>query len=205
MALRTLSGRHSDPRKGRGAGINPEGRFETAERESYDNGFRDMAFMTGILSLLDTLLGLPMPEAVAPLALPDEVREALLRRSGPLGRLLIRGEPGAGIVDELAPRVGEIVIDKPGFSAFESTALGPMLSVRGIRTLILCGITTEVCVSSTLRTAIDRSFRCVTLRDACASAYPDLHDAAMRMIQVEGGVFGEVAEVDTVAAALERL
>ncbi len=123
---------------------------------------------------------------------------------GPLGRLLIRGEPGAGIVDELAPLDGEIVIDKPGFSAFEATALGPMLTVRGIRSLILCGITTEVCVSSTLRTAIDRGFRCVTLRDACASAYPDLHDAAMRMIQVEGGVFGEVAEVATVAAALER-
>lgn len=124
---------------------------------------------------------------------------------GPLGRLLIRGEPGAGIVDELAPNDGEIVIDKPGFSAFEATALGTMLTVRGIRSLILCGITTEVCVSSTLRTAIDRGFRCVTLRDACASAYPDLHDAAMRMIQVEGGVFGEVAEVATVAAALERL
>jgi nicotinamidase-related amidase len=124
---------------------------------------------------------------------------------GPLGRLLIRGEPGAGIVDELAPHEGEIVIDKPGFSAFEATALGTMLTVRGIRSLILCGITTEVCVSSTLRTAIDRGFRCVTLRDACASAYPDLHDAAMRMIQVEGGVFGEVAEVATVAAALERL
>ncbi len=125
--------------------------------------------------------------------------------AGPLGRLLIRGEYGAGIVDELAPREGEIVIDKPGFSAFEATALGSMLTTRGIRTLILCGITTEVCVSSTLRTAIDRGFRCITLHDACASAYPDLHDAAMRMIQVEGGVFGHVADVASVARVLEEV
>lgn len=125
--------------------------------------------------------------------------------AGPLGRLLIRGEPGAGIVDELAPAAGEIVIDKPGFSAFESTALGSMLLARGIRTLVICGITTEVCVSSTLRTAIDRGFRCITVRDACASAYVDLHDAAMRMIEVEGGVFGLVAESTEVAAYLDSL
>lgn len=122
--------------------------------------------------------------------------------TGPLGRLLIRGEPGSGIIDELAPIAGEIVIDKPGFSAFEGTALGAMLLARGIRRLILCGITTEVCVSSTLRTAIDRGFRCVTLRDACASAYPDLHEAALRMVEVEGGVFGSVATVEQVAATL---
>jgi nicotinamidase-related amidase len=124
---------------------------------------------------------------------------------GPLGRLLIRGEFGAGIVDELAPRGSEIVIDKPGFSAFEGTALGSMLTARGIRSLILCGITTEVCVSSTLRTAIDRGFRCVTLRDACASADVSLHDAAMRMIQVEGGVFGLVGTVDDAVARLAEV
>jgi len=124
---------------------------------------------------------------------------------GPLGRLLIRGEFGAGIVDELAPRGAEIVIDKPGFSAFEGTALGSMLTTRGIRSLILCGITTEVCVSSTLRTAIDRGFRCVTLRDACASADVSLHDAAMRMIQVEGGVFGLVGTVDDAVAWLAEV
>ena len=124
---------------------------------------------------------------------------------GPLGRLLIRGEFGAGIVDELAPRGSEIVIDKPGFSAFEGTALGSMLTARGIRSLILCGITTEVCVSSTLRTAIDRGFRCVTLRDACVSADVSLHDAAMRMIQVEGGVFGLVGTVDDAVAWLAEV
>jgi nicotinamidase-related amidase len=97
------------------------------------------------------------------------------------------------------------VIDKPGFSAFEGTALGAMLTMRGIRSLILCGITTEVCVSSTLRTAIDRGFRCVTLRDACASADVSLHDAAMRMIQVEGGVFGLVRTVDDAVAWLAEV
>jgi nicotinamidase-related amidase len=116
--------------------------------------------------------------------------------------LLIRGEHGTGIVDELAPLPGEIEIDKPGFSAFEATALGAMLNTRGIRTLVLCGVTTEVCVSSTLRSAVDRGFRCITVGDACASAYPDLHDAALRMIGVEGGVFGQVATAAEVAGFL---
>ena len=121
---------------------------------------------------------------------------------GPLGRFLIRGEPGSAIIDALAPLASEVAIDKPGFSAFEGTALGAMLGARGIRRLILCGITTEVCVSSTLRTAIDRGFDCTTVSDACASAFPDLHDAALRMIEVEGGVFGEVATVDEICARL---
>jgi nicotinamidase-related amidase len=124
---------------------------------------------------------------------------------GPLGRLLIRGEHGTGIVDELAPVEGELVIDKPGFSAFEATALGAMLTMRGIRTLVICGVTTEVCVSSTLRSAVDRGFRCITVSDACASAYPDLHDAALRMIGVEGGLFGQVASAAEVAAFLDSL
>lgn len=121
---------------------------------------------------------------------------------GPLGRLLIRGEAGSALIDELAPLPSEVAIDKPGFSAFEGTALGAMLGARGIRTLILCGITTEVCVSSTLRTAIDRGFHCITVSDACASAFPELHAAALRMIEVEGGVFGEVATVAEICARL---
>jgi hypothetical protein len=121
---------------------------------------------------------------------------------GPLGRLLIRGEAGTAIIDELAPLPHEVAIDKPGFSAFEGTALGAMLQMRGIRTLILCGITTEVCVSSTLRTAVDRGFRCITVRDACASAFPELHAAALAMIGVEGGLFGQIASVQEVCALL---
>ena len=121
---------------------------------------------------------------------------------GPLGRFLIRGEPGSAIIDELAPLASEVAIDKPGFSAFEGTALGAMLAARGIRTLILCGITTEVCVSSTLRTAIDRGFDCITVSDACASAFPELHEAALKMIEVEGGVFGAVSTVDEICGRL---
>jgi nicotinamidase-related amidase len=116
--------------------------------------------------------------------------------------LLIRGEAGTAIIDELAPLPHEVAIDKPGFSAFEGTALGAMLQMRGIRMLILCGITTEVCVSSTLRTAVDRGFRCITVRDACASAFPELHAAALAMIGVEGGLFGQVASVQDICALL---
>lgn len=113
--------------------------------------------------------------------------------SGPLGRLLVRGEFGHDFIDELHPAAGEVVIDKPGYSAFEHTRLQPILAARGIGTLIITGITTEVCVSSTLRTAIDLGYRCITVRDACASGDPALHEAALAMINVEGGIFGEVA------------
>jgi biuret amidohydrolase len=94
------------------------------------------------------------------------------------------------------------VIDKPGYSAFAHTDLDHRLRVRDIDTLLLSGITTEVCVSSTLRDAIDRGYRCITIRDACASAFPDLHDAALRMIGVEGGIFGTVSSSQQVATEL---
>ena len=120
---------------------------------------------------------------------------------GPMGRFLVRGEYGSDIVDELTPMPQEIVIDKPGFSAFEGTALGALLNARSIRTLVISGITTEVCVSSTLRSAVDRGFRCLTVRDACASSYPHLHSAALEMIAVEGGVFGRVVDSAEVIAS----
>jgi nicotinamidase-related amidase len=122
--------------------------------------------------------------------------------TGPLGRLLVRGEFGHDFVDELRPVAGEIVIDKPGYSAFEHTALQQVLASRGIDTLIVTGITSEVCVSSTLRSAADRGYRCITVRDACASGDPALHRAAMAMIEVEGGVFGELA---TAAALIKKI
>jgi len=124
--------------------------------------------------------------------------------TGPMGRLLVRGEHGHDFIDELRPVAGEIVIDKPGYSAFEHTTLAQVLTTRGIDTLILCGITTEVCVSSTLRAAVDRGYRCITVGDACASADRTLHDAALRMIGVEGGIFGTVVRVAEVEAALAR-
>jgi nicotinamidase-related amidase len=123
---------------------------------------------------------------------------------GPLGRLLIRGEPGHDFIGELKPLPGEIVIDKPGYSAFAHTDLDHRLRVRDIDTLLLSGITTEVCVSSTLRDAVDRGYRCITIGDACASTFPDLHDAALRMIAVEGGIFGSVSNSDQIAAELSR-
>lgn len=127
---------------------------------------------------------------------------ALIGSPGPLGQLLIRGEHDHDFIDELEPESGEIVIDKPGYSAFERTDLQLVLASRGITELVLCGITTEVCVSSTLRAAVDRGYRCVTVRDACASAYTDLHEAALRMVEVEGGIFGTVMDTAQVIGRL---
>jgi nicotinamidase-related amidase len=124
--------------------------------------------------------------------------------NGPLGRLLVRGEYGHDFIDALQPIPGETVIDKAGYSAFHGTSLQSVLESRGIDTLIITGITTEVCVSSTLRSAIDRGYVCHTVADACASAYPDLHKAALRMIKVEGGVFGTVVDSQQVFNAMSR-
>jgi nicotinamidase-related amidase len=133
---------------------------------------------------------------------------AAIGTKGPLGRFLIRGEYGHDFVDELRPRATETVIDKPGYSAFSRTALQQNLEARRIDTLIITGVTTEVCVSSTLRDAVDRGYRCLTVGDACASSDPDLHRAALAMIGVEGGIFGAlttsrdlIAELRTAAAA----
>jgi nicotinamidase-related amidase len=124
---------------------------------------------------------------------------------GPLGRFLIRGEYGHDFVDELRPRADEIIIDKPGYSAFARTTLQPLLEARGIDNLIVTGVTTEVCVSSTLRDAIDRGYRCITVSDACASSDPELHRAALAMIAVEGGIFGEVITSRTLIAQLSSV
>jgi biuret amidohydrolase len=120
---------------------------------------------------------------------------------GPLGRLLVRGEVGHDFVDALRPMAREIVIDKPGYSAFAHTTLQQELTKRGIETLILTGVTTEVCVSSTLRSAVDLGYRCITVSDACASGDLALHKASLAMIGVEGGIFGEVA---TTAEVIQR-
>ena len=120
---------------------------------------------------------------------------------GPLGRLLVRGEFGHDFVEAVRPLGQEIVIDKPGYSAFAHTGLQQVLTKRGIETLIMTGVTTEVCVSSTLRAAVDLGYRCITVSDACASGNLDLHKAALAMIGVEGGILGEVA---TVAEVVER-
>ena len=113
---------------------------------------------------------------------------------GPLGRLLVRGEYGHDLIDELQPLPGESVIDKPGYSAFAATDLELLLRNRGITELIITGVTTEVCVHSTLRSAVDLGYACTLVSDACASAYPELHTAALAMVDVEGGLFGRVCD-----------
>lgn len=122
---------------------------------------------------------------------------------GPMGRLLVRGEIGHDFIDALQPQAGEVVIDKPGYGAFHLTDLEGVLIRRNIRHLILCGVTTEVCVHSTLREAVDRGYGCTTVGDATAASDPALQAPALAMIGVEGGIFGQVASTDQVLAALQ--
>ncbi len=121
---------------------------------------------------------------------------------GPMGRILIRGEPGHDIIDALYPAPGEPVIDKPGKGAFYQTDLELMLRSRGVDTLLVCGVTTEVCVHSTIREANDRGYRCVAIADACASYFPEFHEYALRMIKAQGGIFGWVAQSNAVVEAI---
>ena len=124
--------------------------------------------------------------------------------SGPMGRILIRGEPGHGIVAELAPAAGEPVLDKPGKGAFYQTDLELMLRNRGIEALLVAGVTTEVCVHTTVREANDRGFRCVVLGDCCGSYFPEFHETGLRMIAAQGGIFGWVSDSGRLLAALAK-
>jgi nicotinamidase-related amidase len=121
---------------------------------------------------------------------------------GPMGRILVRGEPGHDIIPELYPVAGEPVIDKPGKGAFYQTDLELMLKNRGIETLLVCGVTTEVCVNTTVREANDRGFRCIVLADCCASYFPEFHEMGLKMIKAQGGIFGSVSASKPVLAAL---
>jgi len=121
---------------------------------------------------------------------------------GPMGRILIRGEAGQDIVPELYPIEGEPVIDKPGKGAFFATELHPMLNYRNIESLIVCGVTTEVCVHTTVREANDRGYKCIVPGDCCGSYFPEFHEVGLRMIKAQGGIFGWVSDSKRVLEAL---
>jgi nicotinamidase-related amidase len=122
--------------------------------------------------------------------------------SGPMGRVLVRGEPGHGIIPELAPADDEPVIDKPGKGAFYETDLDLILQNSGIRTLIVCGVTTEVCVHTTVRQANDRGYECVVPGDCVGSYFPEFQRIGLEMIKAQGGIFGWVSDSARVIGAL---
>jgi biuret amidohydrolase len=134
---------------------------------------------------------------------PAKAERGGVGREGPLGRFLIRGEAGQDFIAELRPAAGEAVIDKPGFSAFYRTDLSARLEAGGITHLVLSGVTSQCCVQSTLRDAVDRGYRCLTLADGCAAFDPDLHRATLAIIQGEDHLFGWIADTNALCSALQ--
>ena len=121
---------------------------------------------------------------------------------GPMGRILVRGEAGHDIIPELYPLAGEPVIDKPGKGAFFATDLHAILQNRGVRQLIVTGVTTEVCVNTTVREANDRGYDCLVPEDCVGSYFPEFQEMGLKMIKAQGGIFGWISHSDKILAAL---
>lgn len=128
--------------------------------------------------------------------------KTFIGEQGPMGRILVRGEQGHDIIHQLYPIDGEPVIDKPGKGSFHATDFGQILSDRGIKTLVVCGVTTEVCVHTTVREANDRGYECLVLSDCVASYFPEFQRVALEMIKAQGGIFGWVADSERFLAAV---
>ncbi|MCM4084428.1 cysteine hydrolase family protein [Paractinoplanes hotanensis] len=135
---------------------------------------------------------------------PAKLARGGIGEQGAFGRILVRGEYGHDIVDELAPVDGEIVVDKPGKGAFYATELSGILDKFGARRLIVTGVTTEVCVHTTVREANDRGYDCLVLADCVGSYFPEFQRVGLEMIAAQGGIFGWVADSPTVIAALQE-
>ncbi|ATN33546.1 cysteine hydrolase [Rhizobium sp. ACO-34A] len=121
---------------------------------------------------------------------------------GPMGRILIAGEPGTSILPDVAPIDGELVIEKPGKGAFYATPLGDELKAKGIRQLVFAGVTTEVCVQTTMREANDRGYECLIIEEATASYFPHFKAATLDMIRAQGGIVGWTAKLDDLLEVL---
>jgi biuret amidohydrolase len=128
--------------------------------------------------------------------------QTFIGTEGPMGRILVRGENGHDIIHQLYPVDGEPIIDKPGKGSFHATDLHQILSDRGIKTLIVCGVTLEVCVHTTVREANDRGYECVVLSDCVASYFPEFQRVGLEMIKAQGAIFGWVSDSERAVAAL---
>ena len=128
--------------------------------------------------------------------------QTFIGTEGPMGRILVRGEQGHDIIKQLYPVDGEPIIDKPGKGSFHATDLHQILGDRGIKTLLVCGVTLEVCVHTTVREANDRGYECVVLSDCVASYFPEFQRVGLEMIKAQGAIFGWVSDSDKAVAAL---
>jgi nicotinamidase-related amidase len=152
------------------------------------------AFRAAGLPVVHTREGhLPDLSDCPPSKLARGTPSARIGDPGPKGRILVRGEVGHDIIDELAPLDGEPVIDKPGKGAFYATGLGALLAGRGVRSLVVTGVTTEVCVHTTVREANDRGYECLVVADCVGSYFPEFHRVGLEMVAAQGGIFGWVA------------